>query len=416
MINKKVLLISFKFPPYVGVGAFRWANLSYQLAEKGYDVHVITTFWKKEDSSSFLNVLDHPKIFIHKIPSLGFHKLKYLTSNNKLINFFIRSFKYFLRSIFKPFYYLDEAQQWHTFLIPYVKRVLKNEGIKVMIATGAPFSVNYSAARIKRDLGNNVRLIQDFRDPWNDLILYTSTFGTEKRKLRSREMELFSMQNSDCIVTVTKGIVRMFKDNGVTTNMKVIYNGFSIDSNLDVSRKQKKEKKVSVIYAGGFAQKRDFIMFKFLEMIKEAKLEKYFKIDIFSQNSLAIKEFLKANDIKCEVNIKDYISYYNLMEIISNYDFGLHLNSEYSVDALSTKIFDYLSNNVPVLSINWGDEIHSFINDNKFGYSISLKSINGIEVLSSICKNKEYQIDENNLKKFNYKNLCDEYISLIESL
>ncbi len=176
-------------------------------------MHVLTTYWRLENTSSFLEVLEYPGIIIHKIPSLGFHGLKYAKGKNHISEFLYKGFNFVFRKISKPFYYLDEAQQFHHIMIPYVKWLLKKEAINTLIATGAPFSVNYAAAKIKKQLGNKIKLIQDFRDPWNDLELYSTTFGNKRRKIKSKKMESFSFLHSDYIVTVTKGLARLFLKN-----------------------------------------------------------------------------------------------------------------------------------------------------------------------------------------------------------
>ena len=158
-MHKSIILLSFKYPPYPGVGAFRWANLSYQLAENNYIVHVITTKWQEKENSSFLNEIRHSNIKIHILPSLGFHNIKY----NTYKNIFLRKIKKYYFKLIRPLYFLDEAQQWHWIMIPYVHRLIKKEKIEILIATGAPFSVNYAAAKIKNK-NKRINLIQDFRD------------------------------------------------------------------------------------------------------------------------------------------------------------------------------------------------------------------------------------------------------------
>ena len=45
-MSPPLLVIAYKFPPYAGVGGFRWAKLSKYLARLGHEVHVVTVPWR----------------------------------------------------------------------------------------------------------------------------------------------------------------------------------------------------------------------------------------------------------------------------------------------------------------------------------------------------------------------------------
>ena len=42
----KLLIIAFKFPPYGGVGSFRWSKFTKYLAKSENKVNVLTIKWK----------------------------------------------------------------------------------------------------------------------------------------------------------------------------------------------------------------------------------------------------------------------------------------------------------------------------------------------------------------------------------
>jgi len=415
---RKLLLISFKYPPYVGVGCFRWANLSLEFAKRGYMVHVVTVKWRKTNVSSFLEVLSNKNIVVHSLPSLGFHNIRYMNSKNRVLDLIYAGARFILKRLLKPFYFIDEAQQWHWIMIPYVKKLIKKEKISTMIATGAPFTVNYFASQIKRDLWDKIRLIQDFRDPWNENPVYVGTFGNSSRIDKSKSMESFSLKFANEIVSVTKGFSN---DYSLKSGKRVhtIYNGF----NDSVINKVKKEKLaglsdiLKIIYAGNFANGRFECLLYLLDyFIRCRKQRRLFKLVIYSY--ISRREFPDKYSVLFDDNflvLKEKISYGELLKEIVNYNYGLHLNSRFIMNALSTKVYDYVSLGIPVISLNYGDEIEAMIKEYNFGYSINIVKDNIDKVFNKIERNKGFKPDLNNVGRFSYNRIIDDYIKLVES-
>jgi len=400
---KKILLISFKYPPYSGVGAFRWANLSYQFAELGYKVYVITTKWNIKENSSFLEVLNHPNIVIHKLPSLGFNNLRYEHLKNRVLN---RLRKYLLK-VTKNLFYIDDAQQWHWIMIPFVKRLIKKENIKTIIATGAPFTVNYAAAKIKNSM-KNVKLIQDFRDPWNDDILYTPQFGNRQRLKKSEEMELFALNKADKVVSVTKMLSKYFEKKSKNP-VFTVYNGFS-SKNLGWEKEKEKSEKIKIIYAGNINAGRAEPFKYFLEKIAEFD---NIVIDLYCSGCSKIEKVFSEFIEKKVLNTFEKISYEKLMEIIPEYNYGLHVNAKEYPDALSTKIYDYLSAGIPLVSVNYGGEIEELINANNFGYSINIADKN-TDMILKLIKMDSIELDPDKVGEFSYEKIIKKYVQIIE--
>lgn len=413
---KKLLLISFKYPPYSGVGCFRWANLSLEFANKGYIVHVVTVKWKKTSASSFLEVLNNRNIIVHRLPSLGFHNIRYMNSTNKILNFIYRGVRFILKRLLKPLYFIDEAQQWHWIMIPYVKKLIKKEKIPTIIATGEPFTVNYFASRIKRDLGNKIKLIQDFRDPWNENPIYINTFGNLNRINKSKSMELFSLKFADDIVSVTKGLSIDFSHKS-GKKVYTIYNGFN-NSKINKIKKEKlinKKDTLKIIYAGNFANGRFGCLLYLLDyFVKCEKHKKLFQLVIYSNISKRIFPYKYSSLFNTNfLVLKEKISYKELAKEILNCDYGLHLNSRFIKNGLSTKIYDYISLGVPIISLNYGDEIETMIHEYNFGYSININKNNINKIFNEIERNRKFELNLNIVNKFNYSRIIDDYVKLV---
>ena len=67
-MNKNILLLSYVFPPYPGIGGRRWAKFAKYLSRKGYTVHVICAKNPFSDISLWMkDVQNDPNIIVYPI-------------------------------------------------------------------------------------------------------------------------------------------------------------------------------------------------------------------------------------------------------------------------------------------------------------------------------------------------------------
>ena len=64
----RMLLIAYKFPPYAGVGGFRWAKLSKYLARLGHEIHVVSVPWPAYGPNTLMADAAEPGVTVHPIP------------------------------------------------------------------------------------------------------------------------------------------------------------------------------------------------------------------------------------------------------------------------------------------------------------------------------------------------------------
>ena len=226
MSNNRILLIAYKYPPFAGVGCFRWSKLSKNLALLGYEVHVITVGWKDSGVNTFTDDVSSENIHIHKIRSNFFHNLKKEKFTNRFVNFVKNAF---VEIFEKLFFWDDEAQHWGKYLIPYATKLVQDENIPAIIATGHPFSSNYWASQIKMSLPELV-LIQDFRDPWVQHVL--KKYDSERRKGIAKDRMVESIRYADAVVTVTDGLGEIYKES-VQNDIDSLPPFFTISNGFD---------------------------------------------------------------------------------------------------------------------------------------------------------------------------------------
>ena len=173
--SRKILIITYYWPPSGGVGVQRWMNFALQLKKKGWEPTVLTPEnpqFEIKDEKLLEKVKD---IRVEKLtiwePFNLFHKL---TGNKN-------------RENVQQGLVLEKSQKsvkdglmvWirGNLLVPdprvfWVKpaskkaiELIREEGIETIITTGPPHSMHLIGRRVKRK--TNIKWLADFRDPWS---------------------------------------------------------------------------------------------------------------------------------------------------------------------------------------------------------------------------------------------------------
>jgi glycosyltransferase involved in cell wall biosynthesis len=406
--NTTVLLIAFKYPPYAGVGGFRWTKLTKYLAQQGYTIHVVTINWKETGADTYREDITHPNIIIHRIPSCYLHNIKYKRYKNTPLGQIRRFVKYGCFKFIDLFWYDDEAHYWGLSLLPFCKKLIQEEHIKTVIATGHPFMANYWASKLKQDL-SEIHLIQDFQDPWTDNVrkLYPIPF----MRTRSLQHERFALNHCDVFFTVSPSLMNILeKKIHASVKTAVIHNGFDIP----LATKPSLKRSFSFLYAGGVYFGREEPLEAFLTAVDAIKnstpeitisfygefphhLKKKFR-HLFTAGILAHFPFISPQ----EIQQKMYESFICLL-----------FNSRILPYALSTKIYEYASVRRPTLAVYYGGDLDDLIQQHKLGVSVNGDDMEQIkeEIMNFYHlwqQNPSYEITPEHLEVFHYESLAKE--------
>ncbi|MFN3412376.1 MAG: glycosyltransferase, partial [Exilispira sp.] len=217
---KKLLIISFYFPPTGVGGAIRIVKFTKYLPSFDIEPIILTT---TEDTFgvkdySLLNELpENLKIF--RIPSFYIFnympKFKFLKLN-QIIAFIGRNF-----------IWPDSSIYWAKKVFIEACKIIENEKIDYILTTGGPFSVHLTGLDLKKKFPF-IQWIADFRDEWtlNPFVKYGFF-----RRLYERKLEKRVMQKADKVITISNHIkdkyIRLYPF--LMGKIKVIYNGFDED-------------------------------------------------------------------------------------------------------------------------------------------------------------------------------------------
>ena len=193
---ERVLLCCYGFPPNTGIGGRRWAKLAKGLAQNGTAVEVINADLPKTGASPWSEDVSHPLITVHSVPS------DYPTalSHNRggvlgRLQYRLTLYALKRREAGTVF---DVACGWEPQLQAKALEIIDKYGIAHVLATGAPFNLLYYATRLKT-FRPNLHVLCDYRDPWMTAQNYGMSNLETRRKAEEQKKQDFVFANADVI-------------------------------------------------------------------------------------------------------------------------------------------------------------------------------------------------------------------------
>lgn len=262
---KRVLIITYYWPPTAGSGVQRWLKMSKYLPQYGWQPVIYTPSNPEAgmtDESLLKDICPEAEIIKRPIMepyaifnaltgSKGAKKNRQKDGNGKQagsgavnpINAvghkspLMRLSLWIRANVFVP----DPRCLWIRPSVRFLKKYLREHPVDAIVSTGPPHSMHLIARNLHRSTG--IPWTADFRDPWTRIFYFKHLPLTSRSKKRYAAMELSVLREADRVVAVTDNMVRDFleelgerKDNpdsGKTTGFEkscgkfhVIENGY----------------------------------------------------------------------------------------------------------------------------------------------------------------------------------------------
>ena len=248
---KKVLLITYYFPPSGGAGVQRWLKTIKYLPVYGVETIVLTVdpavaSYPQVDESLCKEVPDFVKVYktrtkeilsIYKkvspqkqVPYGGFANEPNPTLLQKISRFIRGNF-------FLP----DPRRGWNKYALAKAKEIIEQEAIETVITTSPPHSTQLIGLELKR-LYPHIKWVADLRDPWTDIYYNEDLYPTRWAIKRNLRYERSVLLGADQIITVSEECKRLFAEKApVTDKIIVVPNGYDEKDFINSTIINKKE-------------------------------------------------------------------------------------------------------------------------------------------------------------------------------
>ena len=173
---RKLLLISYWYPPAVGAAAERIHSFAHYLPEHGWTAQVLTARHPAPDMAP-----GQPAPGIHAVPDPLASKAPAFADYDPRVT--SPAYKTILRELVFP----DRFVRWQRAAIKIAPEVVRCEQVQVLLASFPPASVVMLALRLSRE--TSVPLVLDFRDRWLGPGGYQPRLARTRRKHAGLERE-----------------------------------------------------------------------------------------------------------------------------------------------------------------------------------------------------------------------------------
>ena len=340
----KLLLVTMYFPPAGGGGVQRPLKFATHLPAHGIETHVLAPDdpkWLHTDSQ----LTPPTQAWIHRARYLGprARRLGDELHGRRGLDRLSRQARSLSRRVLVP----DENVAWNLTAIPAAVRIVRSEGIDVVLTTSPPNSVHLIGAAVKRTTG--VRWVADLRDS----IATHPHRRVEHAAVRAKEKVSASVarlvaRQADVIVAASDAIAEealTLHPSGVVTT---ILNGADFDdfAGLDYRRGDR----FRITHTGSFFGKRD--PRPFLSALADSGL-KDVVARFVGDFRVADREWAESLPLGPRLELHPYVPRRESLALQRDSDALLLLIPEAGgrgQGVLSGKVFEYLAAERPILA------------------------------------------------------------------
>ncbi|MBH1960258.1 MAG: glycosyl transferase family 1, partial [Flavobacteriia bacterium] len=428
MKDKKILIITYYWPPAGGPGVQRWLKFVKYLPEFG---------WK-------------PTVFIPENPSYPIvdETLQSEVSNDleiirtkiwepyQIAEFFGKDNKKFKAGQFD----VGKNQSWKSklsiwvrgnFFIPdarvfwvkpsakFLKEYLKENNFDAVVTTGPPHSVHLIGLELKKEFPN-LKWIADFRDPWTEISYYKHLKLKKSSDRKHRELEQQVFRTADIILATSYTDAENFRKK--SANAFCVTNGFD---GFENALNTKKNTKFTLSYIGVLEQLRNpEILWSTLNQIiqENEEFKSDFELKFVGRVDDKILNEIENSKLKNSLNNVGYLSHLEANAEMQSSDVLLMTNfpDESSKGIIPGKIFEYLATGKPILSFGPKEsDVKKILHETNAGKHFSYQDSAELKAfLISQYQNWKSGITSSktkNIEQFSRRNLTEKLSEILET-
>lgn len=329
---KKVLIITYHFPPEGGAGVQRALKFVRYLPNFGYQPFVLTSKHKVKlhDVSLTKEIQEN---HIYRVTDLG------------------DRIPYDLKNIFSRYLQPDKRILWKHTAVRKAMDIIQGNGINLILSTSPPHSVHLIAKRVAEEF--QLPWVADFRDEWTtDLHLSSWKYATMHQQL-----EKDILVSADYITTVRHSAKKHFQESNA--HAKVIYNGFDPNDFAKLNSADNQNvldnKKFNILYCGSFTPRSSPIkLFDELETIisGDDNIKKDLSLTVVGDKRSNIRRLKNHPKLHENVSFIDYQPHDICLKLMQGAGVLLLLaTNEKGMDILPGKLFEYFYSKKPIFAI-----------------------------------------------------------------
>jgi glycosyltransferase involved in cell wall biosynthesis len=425
---KKVLIITYYWPPAGGAGVQRALKFVKYLPQFGWEPIVLTV--KNADSpvddeTLFNDIPAGTKVFRTK--SLEpFELYKKFTGkksstkipNDVLINTNSKSLKDRIANWVRLNVFIPDAKiGWKRYAVKEGLKIIREENIDIIFTTSPPHTVQLIGKSLANKSG--LKWIADFRDPWMELIHYQANKRSKLAVALESKIEKNILQSADKIITVSNEIKKLFNSKAENLDIEILPNGYDeTDVNLETDPITKSEFVIS--YTGIISEtKIPHSLFGAIKKLKD-KGRSNIKIVFAGKVPENFNDIIDSYELEDNYIFKGYLSHNESVKQLLQSDVLLLIidNIPNNKGILTGKLFEYIGTRKPIFAIGpIGGDAHVILKETNSGKMIDYENNEGAySLLKEMYENWENDISPYTFEaeQFSRKQLTKKLANIFE--
>ncbi|HEX8269025.1 MAG TPA: glycosyltransferase family 4 protein [Flavobacterium sp.] len=358
-MDKKILIITYYWPPAGGPGVQRWLKFVKYLPEFGIQpiVYIPENPTYPILDEKLLSEVPADAIIVKRriLEPYGFasifgkKKIKSISSGiipaerkqglAEKLSLWIRG------NIFVP----DARVLWVIPSVSYLQKYISENRIDTIITSGPPHSLHLIGLRLKEKM--NIRWIADFRDPWTSIGYQKNLKLTEFSHNRHKFLERKVLTTADEIIVTSKTTKSDFE--AITNKpIEVITNGYDLEKDNAVVL----DKKFTVAHIGSFLSERNPILLwqALSELLRDhPSFKEHFELKLIGTVSNHVIDSIRDYNLSDYTNNLGYVSHSDAVahQRQSQVLLLIEINSAETKSIIPGKLFEYLISGRPIIGI-----------------------------------------------------------------
>ncbi len=438
MLMKRVLIISYYWPPTGGSGVQRWVKFAKYLPSEGWQPVIYTPENPEQlavDASLEAEVpaeaevlkrrIVEPYELYKKVLRRSGHSKEAVEVNpvNAQNKSMLQKMAMWVRgNLFRP----DPRCLWIGPSVRYLKKYLAEHPVDLIVSTGPPQSMHMIGLRLSQETG--LPWIADFRDPWTKIFYFKHLQMTRATERWHKKMERKVLDGATAVVAVSPLVQQEFQAM-TKTPVELITNGFDdceFNAEPFAMAYGGPAMDFCIVHTGLFAADGNpTVLWDVLsEKSKEdAEFRKHLKIKLIGKTDEQILNAIRDAGLEANLMNMGYLEHARAIDEqrkASLLILPLRKEPEYKA-VLPGKLFEYLASWRPVLGIGQTDGAMSMIlQDAKAGIVLDWDDKDSMRRYIDECWEKhlkgELKATEGDISRFSRINLTRRMAQLFERL
>lgn len=433
---KKVLIVTYYFPPSGGPGVQRVLKFVKYLPEFGWQPVVLTVQdgdYPARDESLLAEIPQHAIVYRTKIfePYRLYRKLTGKAANTPVDvenipqggkkKSLTESLAEFVRS---TFFIPDARIGWYPYAVPQGLKIIKEQNIEAIYSSSPPYTTSVIARKLHR--ATRIPWVAGFRDPWTGFLSTPDRWFIPRAIDERLERAVFNDANA--IEAAWRGILKDVtgKVPGIDQK-KLVYHPNGFDREDYPTLKLKKNKRFTVTYTGSMYGKRNPRTFlQAVEgLVSDGKVDpRKIHLKFIGRFGSEVREMLERSSIHDSIEVISYLPHSESVEALLRSDALLLIVDEAdgSDEIVPGKVFEYIGAQRPIIGLAPEGAIAGLMRETRSGLVAANQDIPAIQAAFIECyanflyHKPNFEQDREAVKQYDRREITRQLAALLDAL